>query len=84
MKKFLSTYKTAIILLVAVIAGSIIGIVFQEKATILKPLGDIFLNLLLVIVVPLIFLTIIPFNISPVSHILQSRLFRLLLKLRLL
>ena len=34
------------------------GIVFQEKATILKPLGDIFLNLLLVVIVPLIFLTI--------------------------
>lgn len=58
MKKFLSTYKTAIILLVAVIAGSIIGIVFQEKATILKPLGDIFLNLLLVVIIPLVFLTI--------------------------
>ena len=34
------------------------GIIFQEKATILKPLGDIFLNLLLVVIVPLIFLTI--------------------------
>ena len=34
------------------------GIVFQEKATILKPLGDVFLNLLLVVIVPLIFLTI--------------------------
>lgn len=34
------------------------GIIFQEKATILKPFGDIFLNLLLVVIVPLIFLTI--------------------------
>lgn len=58
MKKFLSNYKSTIILLVAIIVGAIVGIVFQEKATILKPLGDIFLNLLLVIVVPLIFLTI--------------------------
>ncbi len=58
MKKFLSNYKTTIILLVAIIVGAIVGIIFQEKATILKPLGDIFLNLLLVIVVPLIFLTI--------------------------
>ena len=58
MKKFLSNYKSTIILLAAIIVGAIIGIIFQEKAAILSPLGDIFLNLLLVIVVPLIFLTI--------------------------
>ena len=58
MKKFLSNYKSTIVLLVAIIVGAIVGIVFQEKATILSPLGDLFLNLLLVIVVPLIFLTI--------------------------
>jgi len=58
MKKFLSNYKSTIILLAAIIVGAIIGIIFQEKAAILKPLGDIFLNLLLVIIVPLIFLTI--------------------------
>ena len=58
MKKFLSNYKSTIILLVALIVGAIVGIIFQEKATILQPLGNIFLNLLLVIIVPLIFLTI--------------------------
>ena len=58
MKKFLSTYKSTIILLVAIIVGAIVGIIFQEKATILSPLGDLFLNLLLVIIIPLIFLTI--------------------------
>ena len=58
MKKFLSNYKSTIILLVAIIVGAVIGIVFKEKATVLQPLGDIFLNLLLVIIVPLIFLTI--------------------------
>ena len=58
MKKILSNYKSTIILLVAIIVGAIVGIVFQEKATILSPLGDLFLNLLLVIIVPLIFLTI--------------------------
>lgn len=58
MKKFLSNYKSTIILLVAIIVGAIVGIIFQEKATVLSPLGDIFLNLLLVIIVPLIFLTI--------------------------
>ena len=58
MKKFLSNYKSTIILLVAIIVGAVVGIIFQEKATILSPFGDLFLNLLLVIIVPLIFLTI--------------------------
>ena len=58
MKNFISNYKSTIILLVAIIVGAIIGIVFQEKATILSPFGDLFLNLLLIIIVPLIFLTI--------------------------
>ena len=58
MKKFLSNYKSTIILIVAIIVGTLIGLIFQEKATILSPFGDIFLNLLLVIIVPLIFLNI--------------------------
>ena len=58
MKNFLSNYKSTIILLVAIIVGAIVGIIFQEKATILSPFGDLFLNLLLVVIIPLIFLTI--------------------------
>lgn len=58
MKKFLSNYRSTIILIVAIIVGAIIGLVFKEKAAILKPFGDIFLNLLLVTIVPLIFFTI--------------------------
>lgn len=58
MKNFLSNYKSTIILIVAIIVGSFIGLIFQEKATILSPFGDIFLNLLLVIIIPLIFLNI--------------------------
>lgn len=57
-KKFFLNYKSTLILVLAIILGGIIGAVFKEKATVLKPFGDIFLNLLLVIVVPLIFLTI--------------------------
>ena len=58
MKKFLSNYKSTIILIAAIIVGSIFGVVFKEKAAIVAPLGDVFLNLLLVIIVPLIFLNI--------------------------
>ena len=58
MKKFLSNYKSTIILLVAIIVGSIIGIIFKEKATILSPLGDLMLNIISVIIITLIFLKI--------------------------
>lgn len=58
MKNFLKTYKSTIILLAAIVVGAIIGIVFGEKAAVLSPLGDIFLNLLFVAIVPLIFVSI--------------------------
>ena len=58
MKEFFKNYKSTIILLAAIIVGAIVGVIFQEKAAVLSPLGDIFLNLLLVIIVPLIFLNI--------------------------
>ena len=38
--------------------GIVIGLVFGEKATILAPLGDIFLNMIQMIVVPMVFLSI--------------------------
>ncbi len=58
MKNFFKTYKSTIILLAAIIVGAIIGIVFGEKAALLSPLGDIFLNLLFVAIIPLIFVSI--------------------------
>ena len=58
MKKILKNYKSTLILLGSIIIGTIIGLVFKEKAKVLAPFGDLFLNLLLVIIVPLIFLTI--------------------------
>lgn len=58
MKSFIKNYKQTIILLLAVIIGAVIGLIYGEKATVLSPLGDIFINLMFVIIVPLIFLTI--------------------------
>ena len=58
MKKFLKNYKSTLILLGSIIIGTIVGLIFGEKATVLSPFGDLFLNMLLVIIVPLIFLTI--------------------------
>ena len=58
MGKFFETYKQSIILLVAIVLGAIVGVVWGEGAGVLSPFGDLFLNLLLVVIVPLIFLTI--------------------------
>lgn len=56
--KFLKTYQFPIILLLSIIIGSTIGIVFGDKASVLKPFGDIFLNMMYTLVVPLVFFTI--------------------------
>lgn len=45
-------------MIIFVIFGAIIGLIYKDKALIVKPFGDIFVNLLLVIIVPLIFFTI--------------------------
>lgn len=58
MKKIIKNYKQSIILIGSLIIGTIIGLIFKEKATILEPLGTLFINMLLVVVVPLIFLSI--------------------------
>ena len=57
MKK-LRPYLFPIILLCSIIIGCILGIILKEDANVLKPLGEIFLNLMYTIVVPLVFFTI--------------------------
>jgi Na+/H+-dicarboxylate symporter len=52
------TYKSIIYLLSGIIVGSILGLVFGDDVEIIKPLGDIFLNLLFTAIIPLIFFTI--------------------------
>lgn len=58
MKKIWKNYKQTIALLSSLIIGAIIGLLIGEKASILSPFGDLFMNLLFVVIVPLIFLTI--------------------------
>ena len=58
MKKIFKNYKSTIILILAIIIGGVIGGIFEEKAKVLSPFGDVFLNLLFVVIVPLIFLTL--------------------------
>ena len=50
-------YKIPILLLGGIAAGSLIGVISPGLGQTLKPIGDIFLNLLFTIVVPLVFVS---------------------------
>lgn len=58
MKGIWKNYKQTILLTLSLIIGTIVGLVFKEKTEVLKPFGDLFMNMMFVIIVPLIFLTI--------------------------
>ena len=55
---FLKNYKNILLLLGGILAGSILGLVFGKGVEVIKPLGDIFLNLLFTAIIPLVFFTI--------------------------
>jgi Na+/H+-dicarboxylate symporter len=57
-KSLFRTYSSIIWLLCGITVGSILGLVFGKDVVIIKPLGDIFLNLLFTAIIPLIFFTI--------------------------
>ncbi|MBE8722281.1 dicarboxylate/amino acid:cation symporter [Sphingobacterium pedocola] len=58
MQEILKNYSNIIQLLVGIIVGSIIGLLLPSVVPFIKPLGDIFLNLLFVAVIPLLFFAI--------------------------
>ncbi|MFA6249496.1 MAG: dicarboxylate/amino acid:cation symporter [Mucilaginibacter sp.] len=58
MSNWIKNYSGMIWLIAGIIAGSIAGVVLGPRAEILKPIGDIFLNLLFVAVIPLVFFAI--------------------------
>ena len=58
MRQLLKNYSSIILLLGGIIAGSILGLIFGKQILVIKPLGDIFLNLLFTAVVPLVFFAI--------------------------
>ena len=63
------SYRFSLILLASIAIGSSIGLVFGERATVLRPLGQIFLNLMFTVVPPLVFSTIS----SAVGNMLNMR-----------
>lgn len=58
LRSLLTTYRFTLILLAAIAVGAGLGLVLGERAAVIKPLGDLFLNLLFTLVVPLIFFSI--------------------------
>ena len=58
MPPFLKSYGFSIILIISILIGALLGIIFKKDAALFKPLGDIFLNLLFTVIVPLVFFSI--------------------------
>lgn len=66
---FFKNYSNILLLLAGIFIGSLIGLFARDVVVYLKPLGDIFLNLLFTAVIPLIFFAIA----SAVANIDQSQ-----------
>ena len=78
--EILASYKQPLILLGGIILGAVIGVVFGKQATVLKPIGDIFINLMFTIVAPLVFVSIANavgsmLNMNRLGKILGSLIF---------
>ncbi|MDB5109146.1 MAG: sodium:proton antiporter [Mucilaginibacter sp.] len=58
MSNWVKNYRGILWLLAGIIVGAIAGLLFGKRAMLVKPIGDIFLNLLFVAVIPLVFFAI--------------------------
>ena len=69
MKKFLKNYASILLMLTGIVGGCIVGAIFPvvkdaagntiaAGATVLKPLGTLFINMMFCIVVPMVFASI--------------------------
>jgi len=58
MGNLLKNYKMSLVLIVSILLGGIIGVILGPKATVLEPFGQIFLNLMFTIIVPLVFFSV--------------------------
>lgn len=52
------SYRYPIMLLICIVVGAIIGTIMGKDAAALKPFGDIFINMMFTVVVPLVFVNI--------------------------
>ncbi|WP_297406187.1 dicarboxylate/amino acid:cation symporter [uncultured Cetobacterium sp.] len=79
-KSVWESYKFPIVLIGAIFLGSFLGIQMGPKAKVFKPFGDIFINGMFTIVVPLVFVTISSSissmsNMKRLGNILKSLFF---------
>jgi len=51
-------YRFPILILTGVIVGAIVGLIMGEGATVLKPFGTVFINMMFTLVVPMVFFSI--------------------------
>lgn len=58
MRAVLRNYTFSIILILGVVVGAVLGLVMGEHATALKPVADIFLNLVFCLIVPVVITSI--------------------------
>ncbi|NLO10608.1 MAG: dicarboxylate/amino acid:cation symporter, partial [Clostridiales bacterium] len=58
MKKFIKSYATPLILLLSILVGGIVGVIMGPDAKMFEPLGQIFLNLIFTLIVPLVFFSV--------------------------
>ncbi|MCI1945772.1 dicarboxylate/amino acid:cation symporter [Clostridium luticellarii] len=58
MRRILKNYKFTILLLGSIVLGAVVGILGGSKTAVLKPFGDLFLNLMFMIIIPLVFFSV--------------------------
>jgi len=68
MNKVLHNYLFTILLLAGILLGGILGVALGPDVMVVKPIGELFLNLLFVLVVPLVFFS----TASSVSRLTKS------------
>ncbi|MDN6133631.1 MAG: dicarboxylate/amino acid:cation symporter [Brevibacterium sp.] len=58
LRSILASYRFPLFILTGVVIGAIIGLIFGERAAVIKPFGTLFINMMFTLVVPLVFFSI--------------------------
>ncbi|MDN6123386.1 MAG: dicarboxylate/amino acid:cation symporter [Brevibacterium sp.] len=58
LRSILASYRFPLFILTGVVIGAIIGLIFGERAAVIKPFGTRFINMMFTLVVPLVFFSI--------------------------